>query len=604
MISFGLRQCVFTLRYVSIHVRLSGSIGQEMECTSRLQKYLEKSQITKAFLVYDQMKTMGIYPTKSLLNELGVKIGLNKQKEKALELLRDIPNEPLIYFSLIDGFCMSKNIDTAIGIFNELKKKRFAVLHQENSRVEISRAFESIIICSCKLNDFQLAIYYFEESQDKKIQLNTNVYNSILRICYRHKKYHDVLHIYNSITKNMLCTPDTTTINILFQVYKDQKENSKILDLVEEIRKYSIVLDIKTLQDILKLSLELGKTNSVLEILELINKNSFYNEISSNDQHNIIDSFNIIIYANCAIKNISGAFQTFKEMREQNILPNVITFQHIIEGARKTKQFDLALQLFDEMKKLKIFPNSIIYSRVIEILCVTNQIQVAQSLFDEFVLSGLQISIITYNILIRTFCRLGDIEKALLIINNMKENGIQPNISTVNNVMEGFCKYGSLDEALFYLENERNRGLEPNLSTYEIIFCSCIGKPKRLQTALRLLDEFKASGRTPNSILYLSMIQVCYSVKSYKLAISFWEEAKQINQHVDVHLYNIMISVYCSYLGIHKALELIEEMKLNQITPTMKTYYPLLEAAKNNDELYKNIKRQAELFTSDQLINK
>lgn len=601
---------------------ISESVELRLEYVKQLREHLRNEEIPEALKVYDQMKSIGIYPTDSLLHRLGKKIGKNKQTLKANELLEDIKNDPIIYYSLIDGFCMAKELPTAINIYKRLKDKNFSISYDEFSDrdteeeeeefaeekeefveiprekpdFQISRAIESLIICSCKINNLDTTLKLFSESKEMNLKLHDGIYNSILRILFRYKKYDLIIETYNYLIEKLTFIPNRTTINILFQVYKEQNKNEKIFELLQDIRKYSIILDTKVLQEILKIALEQEKPNYILEALEVVNKNTIS---SYNDKYsNVIDSFNIIIFANCSINNIQSAIQTFREMKKQNIRPNCLTFQHLIEGSRKIKNFDLALQLYDQMIKLNIQPNAIIFSRIIEIYCIQNQLENAENIFDHFSCSGLPISIITYNILIRSFCRHGDINKALHYVNNMKENGIQPNISTINNLIEGYCLFGTMEEALLYLENENNRGVEPNFTTFEIIISSCINKPNRLKFAIKLFNEFyNKTGLQPNSALYNSIISVCSSVKSYKLAVSFWNEAKQNNQHLDINLYNTIISVYCSYYGIDKAQELIEEMKLNQIEPNTKTYIPFIEEAKklNNDVLYKNFKRQADL---------
>ena len=82
------------------------------------------------------------------------------------------------------------------------------------------------------------------------------------------------------------------------------------------------------------------------------------------------------------------ALQLFRDMQQQEIVPDVITYSALISACGRGKQLERALEIFDKMQQQGIEPNIITYSALISACAVSNWHNDAMNIFSEMQKKG------------------------------------------------------------------------------------------------------------------------------------------------------------------------------------------------------------------------
>jgi len=101
----------------------------------------------------------------------------------------------------------------------------------------------------------------------------------------------------------------------------------------------------------------------------------------------------------------------FKEMQQNGISPNVVTYITLIHGFCMDVNTEVSLKLLrDKVKKCFIF-NNYIFNVVIHKFCHDGQLSEARNFFEEMQNKGLIHDVYSHNILIDGYCKHGDMDK-------------------------------------------------------------------------------------------------------------------------------------------------------------------------------------------------
>ncbi|GJS86293.1 tetratricopeptide-like helical domain-containing protein [Tanacetum coccineum] len=134
----------------------------------------------------------------------------------------------------------------------------------------------------------------------------------------------------------------------------------------------------------------------------------------------------------------------FKKLIKDKLCePNVVMYSTMIKGLCKIGNNIIAIQLLRLMDEKGYKPNVVTYNTVIDSLCKDKMIDDAFKLFKEMVFQrGISPDVITYNCLIDGLCNLGRWEVASKMLQEMLDVGISPNVHTFNILVDAFCKDG------------------------------------------------------------------------------------------------------------------------------------------------------------------
>lgn len=151
-------------------------------------------------------------------------------------------------------------------------------------------------------------------------------------------------------------------------------------------------------------------------------------------------TYNILLKGYCQQVQIDKAKDLIHEMEiEAEIIPDVVTYNIIMEGCILVDDSAGALAYFNEMRARGIVPSKISYTTLMKAFALTGQAKLVNKVFDEMLKDPrVKVDLVAWNVLIDSYCKQGLLEEAKKIVLRMRESGFEPDVAT----------YGSLANAI------------------------------------------------------------------------------------------------------------------------------------------------------------
>lgn len=209
-------------------------------------------------------------------------------------------------------------------------------------------------------------------------------------------------------------------------------------------------------------------------------------------------AYNTIIYALCRV----GFFKKAKFLLQQMELPgfrcppDVYTYTILISsyckysmqtGCKKATRRRLweANHLFRLMLFKGFVPDIVTYNSLIDGCCKTYRIERALELFEDMKKGGCVPNRVTYDSIIRYYSAVNEVDKALDMLRKMREtNHGKPTTSSFTPIIHALCEAGRVVEARDFLVELVDEGSIPREYTYKLV-CDAL----QANGMANLLDE-------------------------------------------------------------------------------------------------------------------
>ncbi|KAK1386122.1 Pentatricopeptide repeat-containing protein [Heracleum sosnowskyi] len=259
----------------------------------------------------------------------------------------------------------------------------------------------------------------------------------------------------------------------------------------------------------------------------------FTNLIKLNELQPDVVTDNTVINGLCKTGHTQMAIWLFRFMEKSDCKPNTVTYNTVIDSLCQHGLVDDALILQSEMMEKGILPNVWTYSPLIQVLCKLNRWEELSLLLQQMI-EDMNISpnVHTFTILVDAYAKSGKLDDAKQIIKIMNERGEYPNIVTYNSLMQAYCSQGQMDEAMVLYRNMECEGLSPTVVTHNILLhglCQLGGlcKSNYVDKALSFFQTMECNGLIPESKTYNIIICGCLWNKKYN------EASKLVHKMVD-----------------------------------------------------------------------
>ncbi|XP_047308477.1 pentatricopeptide repeat-containing protein At1g77405-like [Impatiens glandulifera] len=197
---------------------------------------------------------------------------------------------------------------------------------------------------------------------------------------------------------------------------------------------------------------------------------------------------------------VDEALSAFARMKQFNCTPDVCVYNTIIyvlcKHAMKTdcrkairRRLSDVNYLFRMMIHKGFIPNVVTYNSVIDCCCKTLRIEWAVELFDDMKKRGCHPNWFTYNSLIRYYTRFNEIDKAIEMLREMQKDGGFESAGTMiyTPIIHGLCKVGRLFDARNFLIELVDGGCVPKEDTFMLVsdLLYKVGEPDLLDDEIR-----------------------------------------------------------------------------------------------------------------------
>ncbi|XP_057444920.1 pentatricopeptide repeat-containing protein At4g31850, chloroplastic-like [Lotus japonicus] len=202
-------------------------------------------------------------------------------------------------------------------------------------------------------------------------------------------------------------------------------------------------------------------------------------------------------------KEVGTAFGLLKSMTEKSVVPNLVSFNAVVQGLCEEGRIEEAQKVVEEMNRKGLAPDENTYMSLFELLCDKRKVDKARKVLSEMIDTGFSPSVATYKNLIHW----SKVEEAVGILRDMHERGLSPDVVTYNTLISKFCtlKEPELEKALEMKAEMVHKGILPDADTYYLLIRSlCL--QQRLSEAFDLFREMLRAGVSPEKKTYAGLM--------------------------------------------------------------------------------------------------
>lgn len=450
------------------------------------------------------------------------------------------------------SFCKQKQLDKAEAYLRELAA---------NGRHLSGHALGLLVDGLCKRNKFEHASSLIEEFHDSQMVLIEHAYDVWIRGLVKAGKLDRALEFFK--TKKSLdgYIPDVFRYNMLICRLLRESRLSEVFDLLMEMMECQISPDKVTMNAALCFFCKAGMVNVALD---LYNARSEFG-LTLNSM-----AYNYLINTLCGHGSSDEAFQVLKNSIDQGFFPGKRAFSILADAFCREGNFDKMKELMMVAFERKL--DDSVYSKFISALCRAERIE------NGYLVPGKLNKKVTMR---NSFFQLngfkgsnrGDIAARLLV--EMQKKGHMPTRYLFRDVIRCICgmdnpekKFGELLSMQFFNDKPKK-----DIYNFFIDGAGHAQKPDLARKVYELMLESEIEPCLSSDILMLQSY-----LKSYRIsdALKFFNELRK-RRKVGRKLYNTLVVGLCNANRADTALEFMNEMKENNIVPSIECFEVLIK---------------------------
>ncbi|GER44931.1 pentatricopeptide repeat-containing protein [Striga asiatica] len=287
-----------------------------------------------------------------------------------------------------------------------------------------------------------------------------------------------------------------------------------------------------------------------------------YQEMIFDSYYENVNTFNLIILALCKECKFSEAFSAFYKMLKRGILPNVVGFNMLVDGACRAYDLELAIKLVEKIGTMSmgyVMPNTVTYNCLVNGFCKKGNPEIAEKILDKMMEMGFRPNIRTYATVVDGYSRSGCIEHAYRLCEKMVEKGFSPNSAVYNSLIHQLYLEGDVSGASFLVSNMVENNVPPDEVTDSIIMKG-LCRNGQIDEALRIhkwiLEKNLSKDAFCHNILVSYLLRSGDICGTNQILCSMF-----VRGFVpDVITYGTLIEGYCKASGVQSAVEIYNDM--------------------------------------------
>ncbi|XP_044476432.1 pentatricopeptide repeat-containing protein At1g71210, mitochondrial [Mangifera indica] len=246
------------------------------------------------------------------------------------------------------------------------------------------------------------------------------------------------------------------------------------------------------------------------------------------------------------------------------------TFLAIFKILKRAKLRSLMFDFIDNFVTSRCINKVRFYDTLIMGYAIAGKPEIALQLFGRIRFQGLDLDGFAYNVLLNALVEQNCFDVVDVIAKQIALRGFE-DAFTRSIKLRSLCKQGKLVEAEEYLRGLMSSGVVFTEHAVSVVI-EALCKNGKLEEAGKLLEEFRESDLVPLNHAY--GIWVWSLVRAGRLdgALGFFNSMKSLEEYVpDVFRYNLLVSRLLRENRLMEVLDMLIEMKENEIVPDCST---------------------------------
>lgn len=440
--------------------------------------------------------------------------------EVVLNKLKELPPLP-VYSTLIKGFGIAKNLDSAFAVVEWLKMKR--------------------------------------NGGHDSMAPNIIIYNSLLGAIKQAERFEDVDRVLADMADQGIL-PSIVTYNLLMAVSIDQGKPSEAFKVLATIEEQGLSPCPATYSTVLVAYWRLEDVSGALQFYVDLRDRYTQGKIGCNSDEVWEKEFT-------KIKNLTMRI-CYQVMRRWLV--------------KEDNPFTRIIQVLCDMDKSQLPPGRREYEKLIWACTIEGHYHVARELYRRLreMDSGISLSVCNHVIWL-----MGTAKKwwaALEVYEDLLDKGPKPNNLTYELIMSHFDvllgaagKKGIWRWGIRLIDMMEEKGLRPSQKQWNSVLIAC-SKASEASSAIQIFNRMIDQGQKPTIISYGALLSALEKGKLYDEALSVWKHMLKIGVQPNLYAYTILVSIYIGKGELEQVDTIVQEMVSTGIEPTVVTYNAII----------------------------
>ncbi|XP_057766996.1 protein LOW PHOTOSYNTHETIC EFFICIENCY 1, chloroplastic-like [Salvia miltiorrhiza] len=479
--------------------------------------------------------------------------------EEVLKVERILPLQ--VYSTVIRGFGKENNLESAMALFEWLKRK--------------------------------------SEESGGLVRPNLFIYNSLLGAMKETRKFNFVEDVMNDMAAKGV-HPSVVTYNTLMGIYTEQGKESKALQIFEEMpskgispspASFSIVsFAYRRLED------GFGSLAFFVEIRDKykggeIGRGDDGEDWDWDHEFSKLESFTIRICYQVMRRWLvmrenrsSEVFRLLRKMDEAGLQHGRAEHERLIWACTREEHCVVAKELYTRIREVDNEMSLSVCNHLIWLLGKAKKWWAALEIYEDMLDKGpkpnnmsYELIVSHFNILLSAARKKGIWRWGVRLLNKMEEKGLKPGSREWNSVLVACSKASETSAAIEIFKRMVEQGEKPTIISYGALL-SALEKGNLYEQALQVWEHMIRVGFEPNLHAYTIMASIYAGQGKFDLLDSIIKEMVAAGVDPTVITFNAIISSCGRNNHGGVGYEWFERMKLHNITPNEVTYEMLIEA--------------------------
>lgn len=293
-------------------------------------------------------------------------------------------------------------------------------------------------------------------------------------------------------------------------------------------------------------------------------------------------TYGSIIRAYGFVNDISGAWETWREMRTRKIVPTAVTLGCMVEAVVSSGDPEAGYELIQDVlsdEQCKPLVNAVIYCSVLKGFSHQKKFDRFWEVYQEMLVQKVTFSIVTFNTMVDACSRCGEMSRIPELLRIMVSQGIEPNLITYSAICKGYCQENKLDEAF-----ELKKGMvqttkfKPDEIMYNTLLDGC-ARQGLYDRGMTVLAEMMADNINPSNFTLSLLVKLCSRSKRLDRAFTIVNELSvEYKFKPNIHVYGNLIQACIQQKDLNRAFEVMESFLNAGVRPDLRSYSLLLRA--------------------------
>lgn len=270
------------------------------------------------------------------------------------------------------------------------------------------------------------------------------------------------------------------------------------------------------------------------------------------------------------------ALALFGEMKAQQLDPSVVSYSCAFGACKQARLWQQALQLKEEMMESGERANIISWSLLINVLERSGEPLLALQQYGEMKVTGFQPDPKTYTLLLRACDKAGLWKRAREFMDRLVQDGHMMNAEQYGHVVGACFRGGEVRMSAALFERMQDEGLKPSEATCAVAAMAYL-KCDKVDDAVSLYEQARARGAFVNDELRKSMIRAFRKQGKHEKVLQLFEEAMRDNSDLPASAFNDAVKACVETQQGGKITGFFEEMRRRDLAPSGTTYQHAIE---------------------------